>query len=298
MGVGGNGSGGGIGGNVTLQVNAQALDVATTGLGSDGILLQSVGGGGGAGGSALAGGAFYALTVGGSGGTGGNAGSIAMQTGSDPIRVQTSGYGANGVAAESVGGGGGLADWSVSAAAGSISASQTIGGSGGGAGSSGIVDLQLAGSIETMGGDAVGLLGQSIGGGGGDAGLSLATNAGHHRLDRPPRSAAQAAAAASGGSVILTTATGSSIVTAGNDSPGMLAQSIGGGGGDSGTTIAGAGALSGSIAVAGRRYCGKRRRLQHLAHLLQRQRCHRRRRFAGRIGTIHRGAAAATAALR
>src|SRR5690606_3581330 len=80
-------------------------DVATTGRGAFGVLGQSVGGGGGF--AAVIGSSVTVAQLGGSSSKG-NGASVTVAT--DPsAKIATSGDGAHGIVAQSVGGGGGIA---------------------------------------------------------------------------------------------------------------------------------------------------------------------------------------------
>src|SRR5690606_10234357 len=107
--VGGEGSGGGIGGLVTVD---NLATVQTLGDGARGIFAQSVGGGGGSGGSASATSVSVApgkslalsLAIGGSGAGGGAGGEVRLD---NRAFVGTAGHTAHALMAQSVGGGGG-----------------------------------------------------------------------------------------------------------------------------------------------------------------------------------------------
>jgi len=209
-GAGGNGGQGGDAGAVTVN---QAGHIVTSGDFAYGLDAQSISGGGGAGGVADG----LVVQVGGDGGIGGNTGTVTVtNTGT----IQTSGYGASGIVAMSVAGGGGNAG----AAGGAIS----VGGNPGsqvetsGAG----VTVQNLGTITTSGDAAVGISAQSIGGGGGNAGGS----AGIFSVG------GQGAAGGNGGTLDFAGELGA-ITTAGAFSYGILAQSIGGGGGNGGDVL-------------------------------------------------------------
>src|SRR5690606_24854078 len=85
--------------------------IATAGLGSPGIVAQSVGGGGGSGGYAISLAASVvnatlpttALAFGGSGGSGGSGG--AVYAGTNGLRLHTLGDSSPGIVAQSIGGG-------------------------------------------------------------------------------------------------------------------------------------------------------------------------------------------------
>ncbi len=138
--------------------------------------------------------------------------------------ITTKGAASFGVLAQSIGNGGGYA----AAAAGNgfldVASTVTLGASGGAKGDGGKVDVTLAsgGSITTQGRNAIGILAQSIGGGGGLAALTAAP--GLVKLANPSNPAAGA-----GGYVDV--AINGLVQTSGDGAIGVLAQSIGGGGG-------------------------------------------------------------------
>ncbi len=263
--LGASGGDGGDGNHVWIRGNALAgvtPTIETHGDRAKGIFAQSVGGGGGNGGFAIQGtiglglGASVSTAVGGAGG-GGGAGArvdvLARQA------VRTSGEDADGILAQSIGGGGGNGGFAMSysassgpVASGAVAAS--IGGRGGAGGAGGFVRLDAGGAIVTTGDLSEGLIAQSIGGGGGSGGYSIAF-------------AASGAGAAAGSVSVAIGGTGGNggaagevdvdyagdITTAGDDSTGVIAQAVGGGGGTGGYTIsgslAGAGGAAGAVAV-------------------------------------------------
>lgn len=244
--VGGGGAGGGDAG--TVDVSTTGASLSTYGERSYGVLAQSVGGGGGNGGFAVSvtasAGLGAALAIGGDGDTGGIARNVTLDSSSD---VTTRGIDSHGLFAQSLGGGGGNGGFSI---AGSLSLGSTaqlgLGGSGDGGGSAGNVsvgvDRVTSGTIRTSGDNSYGLLAQSVGGGGGNGGFSVAGNA-------SLGSSATLAIGGSGGtgsdSGVVTVHAGNSVFTGGNNSHGIFAQSLGGGGGNGGF------AVSGSISVGG-----------------------------------------------
>ena len=275
--VGGKGGNGGSGGYITVNNTG---DVGTVGKMSDAIFAQSVGGGGGKGGAAsTATSADYSgsLAIGGSGGGGGNGGEPTV---TNSGAVYTMGPLAAGIVAQSIGGGGGIGGASTTTVGSSSGVSDEPGGSddsiplsvslGGNGGSGGIAEAAIvdnSGAIETRGHDSIGIIAQSIAGGGGIV-KTLATN-----LDNAGGSAtassskdyamqfkfggANGAAGNSGAAHVSTTA---AITTSGDNSYGILAQSIGGGGGvalggkPNGSTAAdffGSGSKSGSVTGSG-----------------------------------------------
>lgn len=256
--VGGQGAGAGSGGRVAA---VNAAGITTYGDGGEAMVLQSIGGGGGIGGvtgdkpsasgiAAMADGAESGTTefdldiaIGGKGGKGGAGGEVdATQAG----RVTTWGAGSTGLLAQSIGGGGGLGGGAVSGTAlefesaplkrvSSYKASLSLGGrdgSGGDAGPVSVTQLADAG-IATQGDRAMGIVAQSIGGGGGFGVNTLYGGAlapgGAASMTLRVGGVDNGEAASNGGSV--TVRNSGAISTSGADSWGMLAQSVGGGGG-------------------------------------------------------------------
>jgi hypothetical protein len=190
--VGAKGGSGGNGGNVTVALgNASGpvpggtAVVTTTGDYADGLIVQSIGGGGNAGAgssTAVASGAGstakLSLDLGAQGGAGGTGGGVTVNLYPESS-VMTSGSGAAGVVAQSIGGGGGNSTGYTVNLAGlskptpvpkvSVGINPTLGiGAIGVAGNNGgSITAFSQGNITTIGDDAPGLLLQSIGGGGG-----------------------------------------------------------------------------------------------------------------------------------
>ncbi len=226
--------------------------VSTTGSGARGLSALSVGGGGGRGGDAntadLGVGAF---PIGGNGGVGG-AGGFAQVTNFGV--VQTTGLHAVGIDAQSIGGGGGNGGaahaYNVSATGViNLGAAASVGGTGGGCivngacPTGGTATVLNHGQVLTMGGDAHGIRVQSIGGGGGHGGASVAENL-MVNLSPEDTPSIQLTASiggngGSGGDGGLVTALNAGIVIAqGVGAHGIIAQSIGGGGGTGGDSTA------------------------------------------------------------
>ena len=276
------GSGGdgvyGAAGGTAIATNAVGGSVTTTGAAAHGVVALSVGGGGGAGGSAAGivalgskggtggpGGTarvvndglvetsgagavgLMANSIGGGGGDGGRAAGIAAFGGagsstssggavsvSNSGRVITRGESAEGIFAQSIGGGGGRGGSSTSPIFG-------IGGAGGGGGDGATVNVSSIGSVGTSGGGSTGIFAQSIGGGGGRGG-----NATTIGTAVTLAFGGQGGKGGAGGAVYLNAAAVSpalgaaptSITTLGRDAAGVFAQSIGGGGGASGMALA------------------------------------------------------------
>ena len=243
--VGGSGGAAGDGGAVTLT---NAYQISTYGAQSDGVYAQSVGGGGGKGGDASSVGSSYDDTVNqlglgasGRGGAAGNGGTIRVANASG-AEIIVRGVDAFGILGQSIGGGGGTAG-NAQAVNGSLrSLAIAFDATSGAQGSGGAVTIENDGSITTQGKDGVGILGQSIGGGGGiavsmtddmtfDPG-DLANNPQGRYFDIQGASVTFGGgtnAQGDGGAVNITNA--GSISTALRDAHGILAQSIGGGGG-------------------------------------------------------------------
>jgi hypothetical protein len=262
--IGGSGESGGDGGIVTVQTGKT---LSTVGASSPTVQAQSIGGGGGSGGTILdigAGVGASALTVGvnlgGSGGVGGSGGSVQINggttTASNLTNISTYGDRADGILAQSIGGGGGtggtINTYGVSAQLGPGGVAGTVtvnlGGSGGSGGVGGEVLVGFDGQLTTVGAASSGVKAQSLGGGGGDAGsiYALAVSASLNRNDSsgPGALTATVGLGASGGTgnhggtvtTSLGLSTPSSISTQGERAFGVQAQSIGGGGG-SGSTV-------------------------------------------------------------
>ena len=258
--IGGNGGTGSDGGQVTV-LNQQTI--RTLGEYGIGIHAQSVGGGGGDGGSSFSASAFVGFGLGGDGAGGGDGGVTSVQLSQfddngvlTPSSIITQGDRATGILAQSVGGGGGSGGTSVQTTAGAfVSLSTSIGGDGGAGGEGGTVNLNGIGDVATQGDLAAGVILQSVGGGGGNAGNTIASSAAAGTGVSLAGSLAlggQGGAAGNGGTV--RTDITSEIETQGKFSTGFLAQSVGGGGGNGGAVAAGAASLadgaSGTVGIA------------------------------------------------
>jgi uncharacterized protein YhjY with autotransporter beta-barrel domain len=250
--VGGDGGAGGDGATVVVNVKDT---INTSGDRSDGIAAQSIGGGGGNGGDATGTSVGLQMTIGGSGANAGVGGSA--QASSAGV-IATVGNHSSGMLIQSVGGGGGNGGAAYSKdKSGIFGASLAVGGTGGGGGDGGNVDVANGaaatntGRILTSGSDSFGILGQSIGGGGGVGGAATAQTITYapKGVDDLPNIAVAAALGGAGGaggnaqSVNLVNA--GLIATTGSGSAGIAAQSIGGGGGNGGDSSATAKASGG-----------------------------------------------------
>jgi len=231
--IGGSGGPGGDGKDVTVNYKG---DITTQGDSAYGIFAQSVGGGGGDGGGAVAvsgGGAFsFGLSMGGAAGVGGVGDIVTVNTTGGTI--ETYGLQAYGIFAQSVGGGGGNGGFAGGGTIGAIALTVTLGGEGAAGGLAKAVTVNNASTIITHADGSIGINAQSIGGGGGNGGFSIAG-----ALAVGAISAAvggDAGDGSSGGTV--TVSNQGDISTTGIKAYGIFAQSVGGGGGNGGGAIA------------------------------------------------------------
>ncbi len=244
--IGGSGQGGGDAGAVVLGNDGE---LETAGSDASAILAQSVGGGGGNGGGTISVSAFAGFSLGGRGGVGGSSNTVDITNGGGSIT--TAGERSHGIHAQSVGGGGGNGGHAVTLTAGAGgSVSLAVGGRGAGAGHGRAVDVDNASAITTSGDDASGILAQSIGGGGGNGGFSIA-GAGSDGVGIAATFGGLGGAGGNGSTVVLDNS--GLVTTAGDGSTGILAQSVGGGGGNGGFRVAlgGGGAGGGALNLGG-----------------------------------------------
>ena len=235
---GGSGGSGNRGGDVAVAGNSR---IATANDEAHGIFAQSVGGSGGAGGFTVSasvggGGTRLNLGFGGDGGSGASAGNVSVGTAGEYFqgRITTQGQRSYGILAQSVGGGGGAGGASFS---GSLGAGTTIsmgfGGDGGSGGIGEAVDVYNAATVSTSGAQSHAILAQSVGGGGGAGGLSIAGGA-------TAFGGLTFAIGGDGGSGNdagdVTVSNSGLIETLGEYSYGIFAQSVGGGGGAGGSS--------------------------------------------------------------
>lgn len=235
----------GVGGKGGAAGNGAAASVfgfgqfSTSGVASHGIFAQSVGGGGGTGGSAGSS-LIYGVTVGGSGSGGGDGGNVDIMT-THGTNIRTAGDGAYGILAQSIGGGGGESGLKKSGTIVDFSSQAIVqvGGSNGKSGTSGAVTITNAGAgIVTRGADAVGIFGQSVGGGGGLA------PGGYGASATGSISVGGVGATGTGDDVAIdhtgSIETGTGQATLANVAAhGIVAQSVGGGGGYAGAVVMG-----------------------------------------------------------
>lgn len=251
--VGGQGGSGGAGGVVSVAAGGS---ITTESDHSAGIIAQSIGGGGGHGGGSHAAGFLVDLGIGGKGATGGAGGSVFLdQDGA----ITTSGNNSAGVILQSLGGGGGTGGNALSYSASAlIDINLALGGGGNGGGGGGAVNVTLdTGSVITTGvpgatngfmnqdgADSHGILAQSIGGGGGQAGSAVGKGVAVSGESEgvPFAGVANFVIGGSGGAAsaggVITAQNNGSIQTYSDGSHGALMQSIGGGGGHGGDSTA------------------------------------------------------------
>ena len=240
----GNTATGADGGTVTADLSGLTITTGSEnngrGYSAMGIILQSVGGGGGMAvdASALAGGK---ISVGdgeseeSDGIVTGNGGQI---NASGSAKISTTGSGAHGLVAQSIGGGGGIggAGSSVDVEDGNGQAldstvSGIVGGNSKSTGRGGSVLFDnLTLDIKTTGANAYGIIAQSIGGGGGILAVTDSPNATVRGTDSTIGGASRNSAS----NVQLSLTGDSRISTGGIGAHGMVAQSIGAGGGIAG----------------------------------------------------------------
>ena len=249
--IGGEGGNGGNGGNAFAS-NIGALQ--TTGFHSQGMQAQSIGGGGGDGGfgSSLAIGVQYtaAVAVGGEGGTGGLGGQASA---TNAGQVTTSGEDSPAIEVQSIGGGGGNGGDALSRVfqlyndprIPSIAANVAVGGDGGQGANAGPADVDNEGAVLTAGSSNIGVLAQSIGGGGGDGGDAQDLNQSFKAANLSASVSVGGGGGDGGNGGPVSVIGGGAVVTLAKGAIGILAQSVGGGGGDGGVGDADTGSLSG-----------------------------------------------------
>lgn len=287
--VGGNGGNGAIGGAVTVT---NAGSIVTEGLFATGVMAQSVGGAGGIGGDARSiqveltadpmdflpltslAGLDLTMVFGGSGGSGSHGGAVIVNHGSaeSAARITTTGAFAHGIVAQSVGGGGGSGGSAMSFSfsnadivpaipvlddiSGLTTLEMTLQGSGGAGGNGGAVTVESYGDIDTSGHFAMGIVAQSVAGGGGLAGFFNPQGITRNEIvnalfnaavdTEAGLSFAGSAGGAGNAGDVLVNHTGT-IRTRGDGAHGLFAQSVAGQGVAGSVTVT----LDGSIAATG-----------------------------------------------
>ena len=272
--IGGTGGEGGIGKAVTVEnrgeiVTGEVVKVddipqydedgtlRVAGASSHGIFAQSVGGSGGVGGNAnsinmiLGKGCgdvcppesrtnvSLRVSVGGSGGLAGDGGAVTV---TNAGTITTLGAVANGILAQSVGGGGGIGGNGILGSNGlipipvdfiaNVTMGKTkkysdlgvaVGGNGGGSGSGGIVKVINEAGITTYGSNSTAIVAQSVGGGGGIGGVGTIGATGTVGVG------GKGTSGGNGGKVTVSQV--GDITTYGSAAYGIFAESVGGGGG-------------------------------------------------------------------
>ncbi|MCV6587303.1 MAG: autotransporter outer membrane beta-barrel domain-containing protein [Marinibacterium sp.] len=247
--MGGQGGAASDGGAVTVTLGAsgsiQTLAAGTTAANaSHGILAQSIGGGGGNGGYAVGGslgtnedgGKAALMTLGATGGTGGAGKTVTLDSAG---AVSVAGDFANGILAQSIGGGGGAGGLALGGELVTASGHEIVlggNGSGGDAKPGGAVNATITGAMSTGGDYGHAIVLQSIGGGGGASASSM--KGGINQAKAGSMSmilGGESDKGGDGGAINFNQSSSASsakaITTAGSTSFGLLAQSVGGGGG-------------------------------------------------------------------
>ncbi|NGM37961.1 autotransporter outer membrane beta-barrel domain-containing protein [Methylobacterium sp. DB0501] len=163
----------------------------------------------------------YGITLGGSGGASGTGGTVTVTHGGT---ITTTGFGAFGLFAQSIGGGGGTVDGAASA--GGSKYTFGLGGAGSASGNGGAITatLKQGARVTTSGDAATAVMLQSIGGGGGYAGA-------HQVMGYAVPFLLRDGSTGDGGAIIATVEQDAAIRTTGAQAHGIHAQSLGGGGG-------------------------------------------------------------------
>ncbi|MES1925246.1 hypothetical protein [Salinisphaera sp. T31B1] len=204
-------------GSVDLTLGATGTGFRTLGLRAFGIVAQSIGGGGGIA-SAGDGDNIDALALGSAGGSVANASEVDV-TWTQGL-LQTVGAGSHGIIAQSIGGGGGIAGnvaftSGLDANALNDTFGQPVTTSATGAG--GPVNVNVRGGVQVSGDGAFGVIAQSIGGGGGLAGVKDGVFAGRTSTSNDASAP-----------VTVSVAEGGYVNALGANGFGVLAQSLGG----------------------------------------------------------------------
>ncbi|ENV44151.1 ESPR-type extended signal peptide-containing protein [Acinetobacter schindleri] len=208
---GGKGNNAGQAGEVEIYTDSQSR-IEIIGSHGNGLLAQSVGGAGGSSGASIG-----IVSMGGQGGHGGNANNVKII---NEAEIVIKGTQSNAITAQSVGGGGGNG--------GSGFGLVTLGSMNGAGGNSSIVDVTNSNQLTVEGQSSHGIVAQSIGGGGGNTGLT----AGMVALGG--KQTESSAGGGNAGVVRVNNTIGGDIATLGDGAHAVIAQSIGGGGGNAG----------------------------------------------------------------
>jgi hypothetical protein len=261
--IGGNGGTGSASADVEV-INRRASNgsggaILTEGANSHAIFAQSLGGGGGNGSSVLdlnistgTGSVATGLNIGGKGGDGGRSGNVQV---TNNAQIETDGAGSHGVFAQSIGGGGGNGGLAIAGnivlSTPGVSPMVAVGGDGGTGSDAGDVTVTNSGSILTRGDGSNGIVAQSIGGGGGNAGVGIP-------LSLDPLTIAGTLLANLGGKGAdgglggaVTVNHSGDITVLGNGSQAVVAESINGGGGGIALDFNGITSLPGGSGIPG-----------------------------------------------
>src|SRR5262249_35772143 len=148
--------------------------------------------------------------------------------------------------AQSIGGGGGNGGFSFAGTlaiptGNSLNMAASLGGFGAGGGNADVVIVNSTGIISTTQDHASGVVAQSLGGGGGNGGLSVAGVFNFSSKNNTPSITASVGGlgGAGGFAADVTVTRNGATTTVGDFSDGIVAQSIGGGGGNGGLSVAG-----------------------------------------------------------
>lgn len=249
-GFGGAGGSSGAGGDISITNNG---DIEAQGAASEGIFAQSAGGGGGSGGASDASNssANFAgnISIGGHAGSSGDGGNVTVNnTGA----ITTAGDLSHGIYGQSIGAGGGKGGVSAGNSGAFSAFSVSLGGNDSANGKGKDVTITNSGAIQTSGEDAIGIIAQTIGGGGGMAnvmstvpGTDATGGAATSKTGLIPyttlipislsgdgtSSTSDGAVTNGDGGAAKVTLSKGGVMTEGRNAYGVLAQSIGGGGG-------------------------------------------------------------------
>lgn len=191
-----------------------SMNIQTFGDNAFGFVAQSIGGGGGIATSQQGGTISLGMQAAGSASYNGGAVSIAT----DYSNITTSGDGSHGLVAQSIGGGGGIANPS---SAGGLTTTPVVVNSGTALGYGGAVDVNVTGTIQTSGAGAFGVIAQSISGGGGLSGSFAGSTGGAHSSGSSNSgTAGNVTVELEAGSRISATGTGATAIFAQNDTAG------------------------------------------------------------------------------
>lgn len=170
----------------------------------------------------------FNLALGGSGGASGNGGNVKVD---HKGGIQTDGFSAHGIFAQSVGGGGGQGGAGASSGSSTYNFGLSVGGEGGKGGKGGEVHVVNTGGILTRGMTSYGILAQSVGGGGGTGGAATPNDGKSLALSGAIAVGLGGDGGNKGVGGKVTVVNDGIVVTEGLESHGIVAQSVGGVGG-------------------------------------------------------------------